>query len=684
MLTDLPRVHFDLVEQLDSFVSTVSPDLRLLTLNRFGRRLCQIADDHDLQQDPLYVHHFHDQENLQFLQDVVFPYAQAHQCWQGQLVFRDRQGQPIPTQLKVVAHHNAQGKVINFTGIAQTQSHAASLSLDELTERIFQDAIEGIILTDSRSRILRVNPAFTTITGYQADEVLGKTPALLRSAHHDADFYQQMWQTIAQQGSWQGEIWNRKKDRTVYQQWLKISRIEDSKGQISHYLAVFQDLSVIRSKDRQIHQLVNFDRLTRLGNRELLVSRFPPALAQCQRQHARLLVCWIDGGQLGDVNQRLGLTHGDRLIQLQAERLQQLIGPEDTLVRIYADDYILLHPLPAKTRHDTKLIGRLLEALKQPVELATQVILPCPYIGVACYPDDGQSEEELLHAAELAMFAAKEKKQAKVQFYNAKAGADYHRKAVLRQKLSTALLSTEPALQLHFQPRVWLQDGSTAAAEALIRWQDEELGMISPADFIPIAEQSHLIVELDRWVLRQLCRHLSRWHQQQLTPPLISFNVSARHLSEADFTDWLLHCLAEHQIPPSALEMEITESALIDNEAKAISKLQLLKDAGLRIALDDFGTGYSSLSYLKNMPLDTVKIDRSVVCDLSTNPKALCIIKSIHLLACELKLTLTIEGIENLQQHQILAELGCQQAQGYWYAKPLPAEQWARQWGSRL
>ncbi|MEE2002777.1 EAL domain-containing protein [Alkalimonas sp. MEB108] len=679
MLTDLPSIHQDIVEQLDYFISTVSTDLRLLTLNPFGRKLCGIAADHDLMQQPLYVHNFHDKENYQFLLNIVFPHVQKHSYWQGSLCFFDQQHNCIPSHLKVLAHRDLAGTIISYTGIAHTQPSLDTKTLDELSKQLFADAIEGIMVTDTQARILKVNPAFTSITGYEAAEVIGKTPAILRSAHHGADFYRQMWQTIEENGYWQGEIWNRKKDLTVYQQWLKISRVLNSDGALSHYLAVFQDLSVIRSKDQQIHQLVNFDRLTRLGNRELLVSRFPQTLAQCRQHKSKLLVCWIDGGQLSDVNQQFGLTCGDQLIQLQAERLQQLIGPEDTLVRIYADDYILLHQTKAGFSQTNKLIGHLLEVLKQPARLGDEVLLPTPHIGVACYPEDGEQEEDLLHAAELAMFAAKEKGSPGLNFYNRQVGADYHRRALIRQKLQAALQTNELQLQLYFQPKVTLSNGSLAGAEALIRWHEPELGTISPADFIPIAEQSSLIIELDRWVVTQLCKQLLCWQQKQLSLPVISFNISARHLVEPDFTSWLLGCLQAYQIPPSALEMEITETALIDNEANAISKLQLLKDNGMRIALDDFGTGYSSLCYLKNMPLDTVKIDRSVVSDLTTNAKALCIIKSIQLLASELQLGLTVEGIENQQQHQILVELGCQQAQGYWYAKPMPAKQMALQ-----
>ncbi|SEA03342.1 putative bifunctional diguanylate cyclase/phosphodiesterase [Alkalimonas amylolytica] len=684
MLTDLPNIHQDIVEQLDYFISTVNTDFRLLTLNPFGRKLCGIAAELNLMQHPLYVHHFHDKENYHYLLNTVFPHVQKHSYWQGPLCFFDQQKNCIPTQLKVLAHRDLAGNIISYTGIAHSLPSLPEQTLDELNKQIFDDAIEGIMVTDAQARILKVNPAFTSITGYKAAEVIGKTPAILRSSHHGPDFYRQMWQTIEKKGYWQGEIWNRKKDLTVYQQWLKISRVQSSDGALSHYLAVFQDLSVIRSKDQQIHQLVNFDRLTRLGNRELLVSRFPQTLAQCKQQKSKLLICWIDGGQLSDVNQQLGLTYGDRLIQLQAERLQHLAGPEDTLVRIYADDYILLHQTSTNLSQSNKLISRLLEELKQPARLGDEILLPTPHIGVACYPEDGEQEEDLLHAAELAMFAAKEKGGPCLNFYNRQAGADYHRKALIRQKLLTALQADEVHLQLYFQPKVKLSNGSLAGAEALIRWQDPELGAISPADFIPIAEQSSLIIELDRWVVKQLCRQLVSWQQQHLSVPVISFNISARHLVEPDFTSWLLACLQEYQISASALEMEITETALIDNEANAISKLQLLKDNGMKIALDDFGTGYSSLCYLKNMPLDTVKIDRSVVSDLTTNAKALCIIKSIQLLASELQLGLAVEGIENQQQHQILVEIGCPQAQGYWYARPMPANQMALQLSGSL
>ncbi|MDX1390977.1 MAG: EAL domain-containing protein [Rheinheimera sp.] len=674
MLAEVHRCHAELVEQLDYFVSTVSAQLRLLTLNYYGRQLCDIRPEHDLKQDPLFVRDFHDEKTYQWLLDQVLPYLQHQSYWQGPLRFLTRTGKSLASEFKILVHRDGGGHIVSYTAIARLNPGQNNAYLTALNQHIFHHAIEGMMLTDASARILSVNAAFSVITGYQPQEVLGQKTSVLRSAHHDDSFYQQMWQQLHQQGYWQGEVWNRRKDCTVYPQWLKIAKITTADSGLCQYLAVFHDLSATRSRDKKIHELTNLDQLTRLGNRDLLVSRLPLVLAQCRQQRKQLMLCWIDGGQLTEVNQQLGLKYGDRLIQAQAMRLQRCIAAEDTLVRIYADDYILLHQTRSQ-EPDSSLLNQLMHALQQPLQFDQMTLIPHPRIGVACYPFDGKDEESLLQAAELAMLEAKGKGGTALMFYNPALSADYQRRAVIRQKLVVALQHDNTALQLYFQPQINLISGRIVAAEALLRFQDAELGAVSPADFIPIAEQSALIIELDRWVVRRLCEHIVGWKAECKWVPLLAFNISAKHLAVADFADWLLACLATYGIKPSELEMEITETALIDYEAVVIATLKQLKAAGLNIALDDFGTGYSSLSYLNKLPLDRIKIDRSVITDLPGNSKALCILKSLVLLASQLGLELTVEGVEKQQQHQLLCQLGCAEAQGFLYARPMRASQ---------
>ena len=561
---------------------------------------------------------------------------------------------------------------------------AAALTVHPLTdclanrmcESLFQHNAEGIMLTDAAAVILRVNQAFSCITGFSAAEVLGKTPAILRSSHHDAGFYQQMWAAISTTGSWQGRIWNRRKDNSVYQQWLKITAIYNEHKQITHYLSVFQDLSIVRLHDQQHRKLLTLDNLTGLGNRELLVSRFPQILAQCRALNLMLHVVWIDGGQLTQVNQQHGLKYGDLLIKAQAQTLKAAVSPEQTLVRLYADDYVVLAVSACTdTAVETQLQG-FIDGLSQSYLLDDIQVSTTPAIGVARYPLDGDSEEQLLQAAETALFHAKKQGGGRVCFYNARQAAASVRRHQIKHLLSAELTAAPSELSLYFQAKVVMQSRKICGAEVLLRWYSGQLGWVSPAEFIAIAEESRLIIQLDRWVINELCRVVQLLPEQRR--PLISFNVSARQLSEADFADWLLNCLQRHNLPAAALEMEVTESAFIDNPAQAMQLLSRLRKQGLRIALDDFGTGYSSLVYLKNMPLDTVKIDRSVIFDVTSNYKSQCILKRLHAMLQDLQLAMVVEGVETEVQHQLLHNMGCEVAQGFFYGKPMPVEQFCQ------
>ena len=529
------------------------------------------------------------------------------------------------------------------------------------------------MLTDQHATILAVNDAFSEITGYSAEQALGKTPAILRSAHHLPEFYQQMWHSVLATGSWQGRIWNRRKDDSVYQQWMNITAIYDEQQQISHYLAVFQDLSQLRLHDSQKQQLLTSDNLTGLGNRELLVSRFAHLLAHCRKLKQPLQVIWIDAGQLAHVNQQHGLKVGDLLIQAQASVLNAILSPGQTLVRLYGDDFVLLSTANDAQSATEVLIPRILQVLSEPFRIDGISVCCTPAIGVARYPLDGENEETLLHAAESALALAKRQGGGIACFYNVAQGEASIRRQAVRQSLSRQLHTQTSELLLHFQPKFNLKQRQICGAEALLRWPSTEFGMLNPAEFIAIAEESRLIVKLDRWVISQLFSLVRCWQRQgTYNLPLISFNVSAKQLAEQDFASWLLKCLAQHQLAPGCFELEVTESAFIENPQQAVEQLGLLKQRGLRIALDDFGIGYSSLVYLKNLPLDTVKIDRSVISDINCNVKSESIVRNLSALLQDLQLTMVIEGVETAAQHLKLTQLGCEIAQGFYYAKPMP------------
>lgn len=545
--------------------------------------------------------------------------------------------------------------------------------LPNVADVLFDDASHGLMLTDAKARILRVNETFCRITGYASDEVLGQTPALFRSSQHPASFYTEMWQTIAEQGSWQGEIWNRRRDNAIYRQWLKITEIKDPAGEVCYYLGMMQDLSERPSRETHAFDFIHYDRLTGLGSREMLINRFPQALAHAKATRSKLLILWVDASQLGHINEQYGLTIGDLVVRVQGLRLKKIIDEQGTLVRLYADDFVLLHQ--SRDAGADMLCETILEALRQPISLGDKQISCCASIGVACFPHDSDKRETLLNAAEMAVQDAKRRGGNCVAYYNPSDGQASLRRHQILRRLSQAMVQEDNALHLFFQPKWSMHSRQLTGIEALIRWRDDELGDISPAEFIPIAEQSDLIIKLDRWVVLQLCKLMPRLRAQSHGLPTLSINLSARHLCQPDLCDWLLSCLSTYAVHPNELELEITETALMDNEDKASQILAELKLQGFHIALDDFGSGYSSLSHLKNMPLDTVKIDRSLIQDITSNDKASSIVKNLTAMVADLSLNLVVEGVETIEQHELLRKLGCQQSQGYLYARPMPMQE---------
>ncbi|MBT1065548.1 EAL domain-containing protein [Bowmanella sp. Y26] len=545
--------------------------------------------------------------------------------------------------------------------------------LPDVADLLFNEASQGLMLTDASARIVRVNKTFCRITGFASEEVIGKTPALFRSSQHPASFYEEMWQTISKQGCWQGEIWNRRRDHAIYRQWLKITEIKDQSGEVRFYLGMMQDLSEQPTRISHSFDFIHYDRLTGLGSREMLINRFPQALAQSKATRTKLLILWIDASQLGHINEQYGLTIGDLVVRVQGLRLKKIIDEQDTLVRLYADDFVLLHQ--SRDACADMLCETILDVLRQPISLGDKQISCCASIGVACFPHDSDKRETLLNAAEMAVQDAKRRGGNCVAYYNPSDGQASVRRHQILRRLSQALVDDDDALHLFFQPKWSMNSRHLTGIEALIRWRDVELGDISPAEFIPIAEQSDLIIKLDRWVVLQLCKLLPNMRGQSRELPMLSINLSARHLCQPDLCDWLLSCLSAHGVRPCELELEITETALMDNEDKASEILVELKRQGFHIALDDFGSGYSSLSHLKNMPLDTVKIDRSLIQDLTCNNKACSIVKNLTAMVADLSLNLVVEGVETIEQHELLRQLGCQQSQGYLYARPMPMQE---------
>ncbi|SFX44482.1 putative bifunctional diguanylate cyclase/phosphodiesterase [Marinospirillum alkaliphilum] len=661
-----------ILEASTEMIATVSLDQQLLYLNLAGRRMLGIPATANLEQQVFRIRDFHADEAYRYLNEEVFPRLAAGEArWEGEVEFTSLEGEVFPGHLIVIAHRGQEGELQWITGIMRDLRRRKEFEAQQrLAMRVFDNTIEGIMVTDGHARIQQINAAFTEITGYTAEEMIGKTPRVLRSEHHDQAFYDAMWQSIADTDRWQGEIWNRRKDGGVYLQWLSINCVRNARGFIEHYISIFHDLTEMRAKEAEIQHLAHHDPLTGLGNRHQLGERLRHAVRQARSQKGNLALLVMDLGNIQLINESLGHTWCDRLIRHQSARLREVVSEADTLVRIGADEFALLVE-DYESLHDiSQLAHQLKLVLQEEVSLGEHRVILSPSIGVAFFPEDADSADQLLTNAQAALAEAKHSGRDTFRFFD----QDMSREARDRLKLEQALRSAIKGggLSLHYQPKVRLETAGVYGAEALLRWTHPELGPLSPAVFIPLAEESGLIVEIGAWVLQEACNALVRWRASGQQLPRIAVNISVQQLEREDFPGWLERLLISHQLERDLLELEITETGLMQNEQRALRSLVRLQQKGFRIALDDFGTGYSSLSYLRKLPLSTLKIDRSFVMDMSADKVSLSIVRTIIQLAHNLDLDLVAEGVEDEIQAQLLLDMGCEQAQGFHYHRPMP------------
>ncbi|ATG75869.1 diguanylate cyclase [Zobellella denitrificans] len=547
----------------------------------------------------------------------------------------------------------------------------------QLLQHVFDHAMESIMVTDAEGVIERVNTAFTRITGYSAEEAIGQTPRLVQSARHDPDFYRHMWQQLLLTGNWSGQIWNRRKCGEVYLQWLSINTLTDDRGQITHRVAIGHDLSSFKTTQSERTLFTFKDPLTQLGNRQLLTSRLDQALAEAQRNKIRVGLMVLDIGRLKPVNEQLGLTWGDDVLRQQARTLQAAIDEADTLVRLQGDMFAVLRHSKAEDATMAQLADKLLGLLAQPIVLADQNIVSLqPSIGIAVFPRDAKDKESLLQAAEYAHAMAKRHGRNRFQFVDQRQHELHHRELVIEHSLNHVLNTGEgEGLSLHYQPQICLGSDQLCGLEALLRWCHPTLGTLSPAEFIPVAEQSGLSVRLDRWVIARVCEQVAEWQQGCPALPVVSVNLGAQQFSQPDFADWLQACVTRAGIQPRQLKLEVTETTMMEHKESCVAMLGRLRQLGFRISLDDFGTGYSALSCLHQFPLDELKIDRSFMVEASQNERAYILLETIVGLARQLSLSLVVEGVEQEDQLALLAGFGALTVQGYYYYRPLPAEE---------
>ena len=533
---------------------------------------------------------------------------------------------------------------------------------------------EAMMVTDTKGVVLRINKAFAETTGYAPEEIVGQTPRLLRSGRHDETFYRQMWECINLTGAWQGEIWDRHKSGALYLKWLTISAVRNAEGIITHYIGTHYDLTERKKAEERINALAFYDQLTDLPNRILLIEHLNRSMAASLRNGNHSALLFIDLDNFKTLNDTQGHEMGDLLLKQVASRLKQCVRGEDTVARQGGDEFVVLlsdlGTIEQEAASATESIAeKILEALNQTYQIGHLSHHSTASIGVTLFRGNQSSVDDLMKQADLAMYRAKEAGRNIVRFFDPAMEAIVKVRAELEDDLRQAI--DEKQFLLHYQPQV-VGDGRVTGAEVLVRWLHPQRGMVSPADFIPLAEDTDLILPLGQWVLETACRKLAQWSSQPETATLsIAVNVSAKQFRQHNFVDQVLATVKQTGADPHRLKLELTESLLVDNIEEIIEKMHRLKAKGIGFSLDDFGTGYSSLSYLKRLPLDQLKIDQSFVRDVLSDPNDAAIAKTIVTLGQSLGLAVNAEGVETQTQRDFLANAGCYAYQGYFFSKPL-------------
>ena len=572
--------------------------------------------------------------------------------------------------------HDAQGKLVAaIETLYDITDHMAALDQLQLAATIYANSHEAIVITDADNFIVTVNRAFTDITGYGPEEVIGRNPRILSSGRHDKKFYQDMWQNIITKGFWQGEVWDRRKNGEIYPKWMGITTVRNSEGVLTNHVAMFSDLTERNASDSMVKFLTYYDPLTKLPNRVLLRDRCVQVLAAAERGAIMAALLVIDLDDFKRINDSLGHVVGDRLLQQVAERLKECVRETDTIGRLGGDEFVILLTDIPDVGAAERVAQKILARFEEPVVIDENKLGVTFSIGASLYPEDGEDFDTLLKKADAAMYSAKDGGRNAYRFFAGHMSDNVLEHLQMRNQLGQVVREGFSELKLHYQPQFDLESGRIVGVEALLRWNSPHLGAVSPANFIPVAEESGLIVPMGAWVIREACRQNREWQDAGHEPMVVAVNISALQFRRGSIVQTVADALRETGLAPQWLELELTESVLIHNVEHVLEVLRQLKEIGVKLSIDDFGTGYSSLSYLKRFKVDKLKIDQSFVRNLMTDEDDAAIVQSVIQLGISLRLKTIAEGVETAEQVKYLHRNGCNEVQGYYYSRPLPAEE---------
>ncbi len=590
----------------------------------------------------------------------------------GESRLRHRDGHEV--WVRTTAHfiRDAAGNVVGVEGTTRdnTRQRRAEEEL-RLAAAVFESSGEAIMITDAEGRIISVNQAFSRVTGYVAADVTGRNASLLASGRHSREFFSEMWRSVLETGYWNGEIWNRRRNGEIFPEWLSVSSVRDADGRITHLVGTFSDISERKAAEAKIAFLAHHDPLTGLPNRLLLKDRMQQAMVHAERSGNKVALLFVDLDRFKAVNDSFGHPAGDALLRDAAQRLLACVRDSDTISRHGGDEFLVVLTDLQNSEVPAQIAGKIMAALCEPFHIEADEATISASVGIAVYPEDGTGFDELLKKADTAMYHAKESGRNAFRFYTGRMNADAQERLDLHSRLRRALERNE--FVLYYQPLVDLKSGRILGGEALVRWQSPEQGLVAPGRFIPAAEHSGLIVPLGEWVLHEACRELAHWHAIGAPWLLMAVNISPIQFRRGDVEETVLRALAASGAPPSALELELTESILIDGAEQVLATIRRLQGLGVKLAIDDFGTGYSSLAYLKRFAVDKLKIDQSFVRDIVTDQDDAAIVRAVIQMARSLGLHVLAEGVETEAVAVELRAMNCDLVQGYHFGRPMPA-----------
>jgi len=608
--------------------------------------------------------------------DELWETILSGKTWQNEIINRKKNGEEYLEDQTITSVLNERGEISHFVSIkrditSRKESDAKNLQ----AAQVFEHSIEGILICDSQNNIIRVNPAFTKITGYNEQDIIGKKPSILKSGKHEPAFFADMWNALDSNGVWQGEVWNRRKNGEIYPELLTISTLKDTSDSIVEYIAIFADITDRKQDAEQIRKLAFYDSLTNLPNRALSHEILKNELARNRPDNELIGILNIDIDRFFNINDTMGHDAGDQLLQIIARRILRCNKEMDQAARISSDEFTVICSDIRSPKQLAEKAQKILDSISEPIMLNKQEVFITASIGISIAPTDGDNDAILFRYAESARNHAKREGNS-FQFFNDEMNTQGFEQLVMKSSLRRALERDE--FLLYYQPQIDMKSGKVVGAESLIRWMHPDLGLVAPNKFIPILEETGLISEVGEWILRTACQQNKQWQEKGLPAIQIAVNLSPRQFRQKNLLSSIEQTLSETKLSAKWLELEVTESSIMDNPEEVAVTLKSLHELGIKLAIDDFGTGYSSLSYLKMFPIDVLKIDRSFIRDITFDKDDETIVKTIISMGHNLGLKIIAEGVELQEQLDIIKQYQCEWYQGFYFSKPVPADEFEK------